>query len=67
MENHMNQMTIEERLDIVDQALQDYKANKLSPFATLTAIGIISCPGEITEDIRAWAIKSILDLKYEKK
>lgn len=54
-----NYMTIEERLDIIDQALQDYRANKLSPFSTFTAITLIIYPGEISDDLKRWAINSI--------
>jgi len=50
---------VEERLNFIEQAIHDYKVGKLSPFAALTAIGIIVCPGKISEDQRKWAIDAL--------
>lgn len=52
----MNDKQAGERLDLIQEAIDDCRAGKLSPFATLTAIGMVACPGEISEEQRAWAI-----------
>ena len=52
----MNNKKIIERLDLIEEAINDYKTDKLSPLAAITAIGMIAVPGDINEAEREWAM-----------
>ena len=56
----MNDKQAENRLDLIEAAINDYKAGSLSPLATLVAVGTIVCPGEVGEKEKRWAIDAIL-------
>ena len=57
----MDDEQAQERLNLIEDAINDCKADNvhLSPLATLVAIGIIACPGEINDEQKERAVKEL--------
>lgn len=47
----------ESQLNMICAAVDDYRAGKLSPAATITVIGIVMNPQEIDDAAKQWAIE----------
>jgi hypothetical protein len=56
---------VTKRLDLIEEAIKDYKAGKLSPIAALTAISMVVNPGEIGEKELGWAKSAIAKLNKQ--
>ena len=55
-----------EKLDTITEALKDCKKGFISVGTTLAIISMIAAPGEVGEDLKEWALKSISERNNEK-
>jgi hypothetical protein len=56
----MKEETIKQKLELIEEAIADWKDGKLQDFSALVAINIIVNNAPPSKEVIEWAIKSIL-------